>query len=416
MARRAHDNFLITSEHIGAGVPKDSAEFDTPAWRGYDVLTHTPPTKEWTDALHRRGIKSMPYLTLCYQYIDDPGAGWAAGETPDAVIIDQAGRPQLHENYRRHDGKWIYEICTNTRKARDLYLQRAEQLMQSGCDGLFLDNAAPARKCFGPQYGVHEHIHAGDPDARAEGHLGFCYPKAARKYRHEIPVSDEEQTYATAMLIKEIRDLVQSYNPQNRIMLNGGEGSTMPPIFYHNSDSVMNEMFIYTTYLDFNFPAPTHLDFQDHTPLDWLNVLAWQEQFTDTVRMNCLSAYSAHDPARRKHALFAFCAAKLWDALYYTTSDLTLDAWLRDIRLGAPLTGKPGAWGAVFYREYENGLAAINPYGIAQQATVPWTNKPSKLIVHGDTSKVSHGEVEAGKGSITLKLGPDCAALILPGE
>ena len=416
MARKQHDNFFMTAEHIGMGVPKDAADFDTPAWRGYDILTHTPPEKRWTDELHARGIKSMPYMTLCYQYIDDAGAGWAAGETPDAVIIDQAGRPQLHENYRRHDGKWIYEICTNTRKARDLYLKRAEMLMQSGCDGLFLDNAAAARRCWGPQFGVHEHIHAGDPNARAEGHLGFCYPKAARRYRLEIPVADEEQTYSTAMLIQEIRDLVLSYNRQNRIMLNGGEGSSLPPIFYQNSDSVMNEMFIYTTYLDFNFPAPTHLDFMDHTPLDWMNVLAWQKAFADNARMNCLSAFSPHDPARRRHAIFAFCSAKLWDALFCTTSDPTLDAWLRDIRLGEPLTNKPGSWGAVFYREFEHGLVLTNPFGIAQQATVPWTNKPTKIIVHGDTSKVSHGAVEAGQGSITLKLGPDCAALILPGE
>jgi hypothetical protein len=102
--------------------------------------------------------------------------------------------------------------------------------------------------------------------------------------------------------------------------------------------------------------------------------------------------------------------------LFCTTSDPTLDAWIRDIRLGEPLTDRPGTWGAVFYREYENGLVVTNPFGVAQQATVPWTNKPEKMIVHGDSSGVSHGDVSAGQGSLTLKLGPDRAALILPGE
>jgi len=434
MSRPAHDNFLMTAEHIGAGVPHNPVDLDTPAWQGYDVLTHIPPEREWVDRLHDRGIKAMPYLTLTYQYIGTPtpvwaagetagvtvdvgnfGAGWDAGQTPDAVIIDQLGRPQLHTNYLRHDGKMIYEICPNTRKARDLYLQRAEQLMQCGADGLFLDNASPARRCWGPEFGIHRHIHAGDPAARAAGHTGYCYPKAARKYRHDVPVGDEEQNYATAMLIAEIRDLVVGVRTQNRIMINAGDGSNLPPLFFDQVDSVMNEMFIYHTYLDFNFPSPTHLDFSDHTPQDWLNVLAWQEQFVGRgVRMNTLPAFSAHDPDRRRHALFAFCAAKLWDALPYTTSDPSLDAWVRRYRLGAPLEKTPGSWGAALYREYEHGLVLINPYGIAQQATVPWTNKPADVVAHGDARGVSHGALDVGHHTLTLKLGPDHAALIVP--
>ena len=416
MARQPHDNFLMTAEHIGGGVPKHPEELDTPAWRGYDVLTHTPAERQWTDELHARGIRSMPYLTLTYQYIGNSAAGWDAAQTPEVIIIDQLGRPQLHENYRRHDGKLIYEICPNTRQARDHYLQVAERIMASGADGLFLDNAAAARRCWGPQFGRHEHIHAGDLRARAEGHLGFCYPNAARKYRHEIPIADEEQTYATAMLIREIRELVRSYGADKRVMLNGGEGSGLPPIFYENADSVMNEMFIYTTYLDFNFPAPTQLDFMDHTPLDWLNALAWEHQFSGSVRMNCLSAFSAHDPDRRRHAIFAFCAARLWDALFYTTADPTLDSWLRDIRLGMPLHEKPETWGAVCYREYENGLVLLNPYGVAQQATLPWTNKPEQIIAHGDAHNVSPGPLEINNGTVTLKLNPDSAAILLPAE
>lgn len=433
MARAPHENFLMTAEHIGGGVPMTPEELETPAWQGYDILTHTPAERKWTDALHARGIRSMPYLTLTYQYMDRPAgldaagetpeavaevgkfaAGWDAGQTPDVIIIDQLGRPQLHENYRRHDGKLIYEICPNTRKARDLYLKLAERLMEAGVDGLFLDNAAAARRCWGPDFGRHAHLHAGDPMARAEGRLGFCYPKAARKYRLEVPIADDEQTYATAMLIREIRELVRSYGPDKRVMLNGGEGSGLPPIFFDHADSVMNEMFIYATYLDFNFPAPTHLDYMDHTPLDWLNALAWEDRFTDRVRMNCLSAFSAHDPDRRCHAVFAFCAAKLWDALVYTTADLALDAWLRGIRLGRPLGDRPGAWGAVFYREYEGGLVVCNPYGVAQQATVPWTGKPAEIVAHGDVKSLSSGPLVPVDGTVTLKLNPDSAGILLP--
>jgi len=419
MSRETHDNWLMTAEHMGLGVPGDPADLDTPAWRGYDVLTHTPPDKRWTDELHRRSIRSMPYLTLCYQYIGNDSAGWDAGGTPDCVIIDQLGRPQLHPNYLRHDGKLVYEICPNVRKVRDMYLERAEALMKSGADGLFLDNAASMSKCWGPEFGKHRHIHAGDPKARAAGHLGFCYPKAARRYRLAIPVSDEEQTYASAMLIREIREMVRSFGADKRIMLNGGDGSCLPPIFYENCDSVMDEMFIYATYLDYNLPTPTHMDFQDHTPLDWLNVLAWQEQFAERgVRMNTFPSFSSHDPARRRHAVFAFCAAKLYDALPCTSADVAVDAWLRDIRLGRPLSSAPGSWGAVFFREYEGGLAAVNPFGVAQQVTAPWTGKPARIAAHGDARGYGYETIEADTkaGTVTFKLMPDQSALLIPAR
>jgi hypothetical protein len=415
MPREAQANWLQSAEHIGAGYPRDPAEFDTPAWRGYDVLTHTPPERRAVDELHRRGIRCLPYLTLSYQYIGSDYAGWDAEETLDGVIIDQLGRPQLHPNYLRHDGKLVYEMCPSVRQIRDRYLARAEAILKSGADGLFLDNGFMSRKCWGPHYGRHDHLFAGDPQARAAGHRPYCYSKAARKYRLEIPVVDDEQTYATAMLIREIRDLARSFGPDRRLMLNSGDGSGIAPLIYEQLDSAMNEMFVYTTYLDYNLPVPTNLDFQDHDLFDWLSVLEWQDQFHRSgVRMACLSAYSAHDPERRRHSLFAFCAAKLWDALYYTTTDLALDAWLRAIRLGRPLTDQPGSWGAVLYREYEGGLIVLNPYGVAQQATVPWTGKPQAVQCHGDAAPVAYDTLARSKGALELKLGPDRAALIVP--
>ena len=310
----------------------------------------------------------------------------------------------------------IYEICPNTRQARDLYLKRAEQLMNSGVDGLFLDNTAAARKCWGPQFGTHEHIHDGDPNARAEGHLGFCYPKAARKYRMEIPIADEEQTYATAMLLKEIRELVQSYGTDKRIMTNGGDGSGFPPAFYAQCDSVMNEMFIFATYLDYNYLAPTHMDYSDHSPLDWLNVLAYQERFRPlNCRMNCLSDFSENDPARRRHALFALlCVEALGRAAptprrtRHSTPTCANTAWARR------WARNPAPGARVMYREYEGGLVAINPYGVAQQATVPWTNKPSAVTMVGEASGVSHGQFSVKDNTLTFKLMPDRAAMFVP--
>jgi len=323
MAREAHENWLMSVEHIGGGCPARIEELDTPPWRGYDVLTHTPAERKWTDALHERGIRSMPYLNLGYEDARDH----EPGEAPALAVIDQLGRPQLHENYRRHDGRLLYVSCHNTRKARELCLERAEQIMRCGCDGLFLDNAAPSPKCWGPQFGMHEHVFAGDAGARAEGHRPFCFSKAARRHRMEVPIADEEQTYATASLIGELRDLARSFNPEARIMINSGDGSGAPPAFFENTDSVMNEMFIYATYMDYNFPVPTHLDYQEHDVMDWLSVLEWEDRFQRRgVRMANLSSFSAHDPKRKAHAFYAFCVSKLWDCLHYTKPDRGLCA------------------------------------------------------------------------------------------
>ena len=416
MARECHENWLMSAEHIGSRGPSKVEDLDTPAWRGFDVLTHTPADPKWTDALHQHGIRTMPYLNIGYEY----ASKHAPGEELPFTIIDQLGRQHLHPNYLRHDGKLVYVSCHNTKSARDLYLKRAEEIMKCGCDGLFLDNPIASPRCWGPKFGKHEHVFAGDPSARAEGHRPFCYSKAQSRYRLDVAISDEEQTYATAMLIGEIRDLVRSFNPENRLMINGGDGSGLPPLFFEKTDSVMNEMFIYAHYLDFNLPAPTHMDYQDHDLLDWLTVLEWEDQFHRRgVRMANLSSFSRHDPNRGMHAFFTFCVSKLWDALQYTTTDPELCSWVRDIRLGRPLTDKPGSWGAVLYREYENGLVAVNPYGIGQQANVPWADKPSEAIVHISryTLTTSKDTLKPDEdGTIVVKLSPDHATLIVPQD
>lgn len=416
MARDEHDNWLMTAEHVSGGTPPTIAELDTPAWSGCDVRTHTPVEADWSKALHDRGIRSMPYLNFSYEY----ASAYEIGPTPPFAVIDQLNRPQLHENYLRHDGKLIYATCNNTTAARDITLKRAEEMMKCGCDGLFLDNAAPSPKCWGPHFNQHEHIYAGDPKARAQGHRPFTYSKAARNHRHAIPIADEEQTYASAMLLKEIRDLVRSHCADGRIMINLGDGSATPPLFFEHVDSVMNEMFVYTTYGDCNFPVPTDLDYQEHSIMDWLSVLEWEDPFHRAgVRMANLSAFSDLDPKRKDHALYAFCASKLYDALFYTHEATDTDAWLREIRLGRPLTDHPDSWGAVLYREYENGLVVLNPYGIAQQAVVPWTNKPAEYVAHYDEplqSAISESNDPNAKGTITVKLTPDHCALIVPRD
>ncbi len=153
MSLKEHDNWLMTAEHIGSRAPEDLDDLDTPAWRGYDVRTHGPTERRSIEELHRRGIRSLTYLNLGYQFASD----WRAGEIPDTVVIDQLGRPQLQPNYFRRDGKLVYELCFNVRKTRDGLLKRAEEIMKRGGDGLFLDNAGPARRCWGPQFGRDDH-------------------------------------------------------------------------------------------------------------------------------------------------------------------------------------------------------------------------------------------------------------------
>jgi len=414
MARRTHDNWLMAAEHIGGGAPKSIDELDSPAWQGYDVLTHTPPEKEWTKALHDHGIRCMPYLNLGYE----DSADCAPGEAPECAVIDQLGRPRIQPNYFKRDGRMIYESCHNTAHARGLYLKRAEKIMKCGADGLFLDNAGPACRCWGPKFGKHEHLYANDPQARAEGHRPFCMSKAMRRYNLEVPIADPEQNYATAMLIGELRDLVRSFGADNRLMTNGGDGSSMPPLFFDQVDSVMNEMFIYTTYLDYNLAAPTAMDYQDHDVLDWLSVLEWEEPFqAKGVRMANLPAFSTHDPCRKRHAFYAFCLSKLWDGLFYTTNDDETGVWLRQFRLGAPLSDKPGNWGAVLYREFEGGLVAANVYGVGQLADVPWTDKPLDAVVYEDHQSLNVTEKRlrpTGDGTVSAKLFPDRAMLIVP--
>jgi len=166
--------------------------------------------------------------------------------------------------------------------------------------------------------------------------------------------------------------------------------------------------------------VPTHLDYQEHDVMDWLSVLEWEDRFQRSgVRMANLSSFSAHDPKRKAHAFYAFCVSKLWDCLHYTKPDRGLDGWLRDVRLGRPLADKPGSWGAVLYREYEGALVAVNPYGVAQLAHVPWTDKPADATVfrYEYDMEVSEQTLSpAADGTIEVKLLADRAALIVPRQ
>lgn len=421
MSRKGHENWLVSAEHIGGGAPQTPEGLDSAEWKGFDVLTHTPSDRRWTDELHKRGIRSMVYMNLAYQWADGKQGDWSPLEYPETVKIDRWGQRQVLVNYFRHDGKTVYEICPSVRKVRDLCLREAEKRLKGGADGLFLDNAWMSRRCWGEQYGFHKHEYSGDPSARAVGHRPFTYCKAARDFRLEIAVDDEEQIYAEATLIKEIRDLARSINPEALLMANAGDSSGFPPMVWESIDSGMNEIFVYSTYYHFNLPLEPGHDNKPDDLFDWLSALEWTEQFTKAgKRVACLSGFSQFDPLAPEHALFAFCTAKLYDALFYTSSENATN-WLRQFRLGQPIAEAPGSYGAVMFREFEDGLVAINPYGVAQEAWLPWQGKEEKGMrwgaVYGHTDKPGgpQGEVPLEDGAIRIKLMPGaCALLTVP--
>ena len=75
MGRKEHDNWLVSAEVIDGSPPGTPEELDLPEWQGSEVISHTPSDRRWTDELHKRGIRSMPYFNLCYQWADNDMAG-----------------------------------------------------------------------------------------------------------------------------------------------------------------------------------------------------------------------------------------------------------------------------------------------------------------------------------------------------
>ncbi|GEM_PF-5136024 len=301
---------------------------------GVTLISHVPYTHEWMNEAARYGIRGMPYISLYKVYESAAGGNpeapfWGEmdiAQHPEWVYIGVDGqrkRPFNNEFYPT----MYWQSCTNTAGIADAYARGAAEILELGAGGVFIDNVLPAATCYGPQFGIHEHLH---------------------------PELDNIETFKIAL--QGVQDRVHSFGPDTVVMLNiGGPFERWAPY----GDCIMLESFIYNVDVR---PGPGGWvgDRRVQTK-QWPQILEWIGQTAEHVDGGGSVVALEYLPGDPHSAVFSYAADKLanflWTGDSHTRRDLCRTLYrCRLQRASGPLQETEG----LYWRQYPNGLVAVN--------------------------------------------------------
>lgn len=343
---------------------------------GVTLISHVPYTREWMDEAARYGIRGMPYISLYKVYESaaggDPNAPfWRAvdiADHPEWVYIGVDGqrkRPFNNEFYP----PMYWQSCTNTAGIAEAYAEGAAQILELGAGGVFIDNVLPAATCYGPQTGVHEHLH---------------------------PELDNIATFKLAL--QGVIDTVHGFGPDTVVMLNIGNPFERWAPF---GDCIMLESFIYNVDVR---PGPGGWVGNERVQAkQWPQILEWIEQTAAHVDGGGSVVALEYLPDDPSAAIFSYAADKLANFLWTGESRARRDL-LRTLyrcrlqRASGPLRETEG----VYWRHYPNGLVAVNPTD--KRASVP-VDAPAGLSALADVLTDEVRPVRGGQVRLALAPG-----------
>lgn len=291
---------------------------------------------------------------------------------PAWTCVDSEGKDRRSSWGASQDIPGLFSTCFHQAELRQNALTQILNIMNLGADGVFIDNACPVFECCGPKFG---------------------------KHTHDDPY--ETNTDAYEELQKEIYKLVKSFGEDKIVMQNGG----ILPSHWAYSDAQMWEGFRF----DDKSPEPTN---------DWSELQYAAEEHADAVRHGkvpvILSRFSALPADRRTDAaLYTYAYSRLygfliadWFDLTKSSEDQQLAKAVYSIRLGKPITDAQRS-GDVLYREFENGVVALNPTRASVSVSIPVTNA-------GQCTDVAQGRIlTSSGGAIALDMGPESGRVLL---
>ncbi len=286
----------------------------------------------------------MPYISLYKVYESAAGGNpeapfWGEmdiAEHPEWVYIGVDGqrkRPFNNEFYPT----MYWQSCTNTAGIADAYARGAAEILELGAGGVFIDNVLPAATCYGPQFGIHEHLH---------------------------PELDNIETFKIAL--QGVQDRVHSFGPDTVVMLNiGNPFERWAPY----GDCIMLESFIYNVDVR---PGPGGWvgDRRIQTK-QWPQILEWIERTAAHVDGGGSVVALEYLPGDPQSAVFSYAADKLanflWTGDSHTRRDVCRTLYrCRLQRASGPLRETQG----LYWRQYPNGLVAVNPTDRPASVTV----------------------------------------------
>ncbi len=346
---------------------------------GVTYVTHVAPTPQVAAEAHRWGIKTMPYVSL-YKVIDtslEPAYAkqpfWRQLDLvqhPDWVLYRPDGKRRIpfdDPNYPRG----IFQSCCNQPGIADAYVKGVEEVIQSGADGVFVDNVHPYPRCYGPDLGLHQHLD---------------------------PTKDNTAMYKVAL--RRVYEAVKAHGPEFAAMLNSG-GPNHAYIGY--GDSLMWESWVYR-WPESSWTGDRARQCRMH---DWKAVIGaekdWRE-FTAGGGSIAPLTYLPIPELEQAHAYLAYVCAKLCAFQQWTCAVTERQDTVRQLyrtALGRPV-GPLEQAGAVYYRRYEQGLVAGNSGREPVRANLPWS-LPQQQVADQYTGAV----LPVREGSFAAELPPD---------
>jgi hypothetical protein len=344
---------------------------------GVTLVSHCPYTREWMTEAARYGIRGMPYISL-YKVYDAlaPGAErshpfWGAVDMtnhPEWVYIGSDGqrkRPFGNEFY----SPMYWQSCTNTAGVADAYAKGAAKVMEQGAGGVFIDNVLPAPTCYGPQFGLHQHLYPG---------------------------LNNIESFKIAL--QRVADTVHSFGSGRVVMLNIGNPFER---WTQYGNAIMIESFIYNVAVR---PGPGGWVGKERVQVKkWPEILQWIERTAPYVDRGGSIVALEYLPDDPKAAFFSFAVDKLANFLWTGESPVRRDICrtlyrCRLQRASGPLRATEG----VYWRHYPNGMVALNP--TAKFASVS-IDAPPGLSALADAATDEVRVVREGQVRVTLQPG-----------
>lgn len=293
---------------------------------------------------------------------------------PDWVCIDEKGGIQRDGWGQAHGHPGLLNTCLHQRGLQEAAVRQVRMLMEAGYDGVFIDLAGPTVECYGPQHGKHTH------------------PGPART-----------NTEAYEELLAKVYEAVKSFGDDRIVVQNTCTG--ILPGHWAHADMQMLEAYPHgegsaeprATWPEMRWVGETHAGAVSHGKLPIL-----------LPYIGGVDAASA-----REAALFGYAYARLYGLLwgdYFTASEVPaardFAMQLYQTRIGQPV-GDRLEQGPVLYREFERGLAVLNPSEWPVTVTIP-------VPADAEYNDLGHERaLSAQDGRITLELAPGTGRILV---
>ncbi len=313
-------DWLVDSETYAEGFR--DGDWEALAASKVAFITHCPVNREFFDRCHALGIRCFPYVTFYQGFATMTYEGVNLKDHPEFIEVDPDGNLKRTGFWESEDAKNMYTTCPNVQAYQDAMAAWVRMIMDTGADGVFVDNLSSRAPCAGPKFGKHEHL---------------C----------------EDQNQAFALLLKRVREVIKSYKPDGAVLGNSANPPTLPKEFWKYLDAEMLESYICTW-----VSTERWFDWHDH----WNKAGKDLQPYVKAGKQIQALSYLGHTPyGVFEDALFCYASARLagfvWSSGPIPNDDV---ARLHRLRLGKALTEEQEENG-IHYRVFERGMVAVNP-------------------------------------------------------